>query len=109
MHKFQDMKWKLFPKASPEIIHIANKSLLDMDISRDNREAVRIELAVGGVAKSKGERTSSVYSTSPSTMPLATSSFFVPRTTSGAQPSIWSVVKIEVEQEDNKLVGRCFL
>jgi hypothetical protein len=42
-------------------------------------------------------------------MPSTTSSFFVPRTTPGAQPSIRSMVKIKEKQEADKLVGKCFL
>jgi hypothetical protein len=80
-----------------------------MGISRDNREAVRVELGKGGVARSEGGRSDNVSSASPSTMPSMTSSFFVPRTTLGAQPSIRSMVKIKEKQEADKLVGRCFL
>jgi hypothetical protein len=81
-----------------------------MGKKRDEREAVRIELAAGGVARSGGgARSDSFSSASPSTMPSTTSSFFVPRTTTGTQPSIRSVVKIKEKQEADKLVGRCFL
>jgi hypothetical protein len=38
--------------ASTKIIHITNKSLVDMGISRDNKEVVRVELEKGGVAGS---------------------------------------------------------
>jgi hypothetical protein len=40
--------------ATSEIIHIANKSLYDMGKKRHDREAIRIELVVGGVARSGG-------------------------------------------------------
>jgi hypothetical protein len=42
-------------------------------------------------------------------MPSTTSSFSVPRTIGGAQPSIRLVVKIKEKQEADELVGRCFL
>lgn len=58
-------------------------------------EAVRIELAVGGFARSRGSRSDNFSSTSPSIMPSMTSSFFVLRTAIGAQHSSRLVVKIK--------------
>jgi hypothetical protein len=42
-------------------------------------------------------------------MPSTTSPFFVPRTITGTQPFIRSMVKIKEKQEADKLVGKCFL
>jgi hypothetical protein len=41
--------------------------------------------------------------------PTATSSYFIPRTTPGAQPSIKSMMKKKEKEEADKLVGRCLL
>jgi hypothetical protein len=70
---------------------------------------MKAQFGRGGGGRSKGGRSDSVSSASPSTMPSSTSSFFVPRTTPGAQPSIRSIVKIKEKQEVDKLVGKCFL
>lgn len=48
----------------------------------------------------KGAKRASFSSASPSTMPSMMSSFFAPRITNGAQPSIRSVVKIKQKQVD---------
>jgi hypothetical protein len=48
------------PKIRPKIIHIANESLVDMGISRDIGDAMRVELRKGGVARSEGGRSDSV-------------------------------------------------
>jgi hypothetical protein len=41
--------------ATLDIIHIANKPLQDMGEKRDNKEAMRIELSMGGVARIGGQ------------------------------------------------------
>jgi hypothetical protein len=66
-----------------------------MGIARDHREAMKAQFGRGGGGRSEGGRSDSVSSASPSTMPSSTSSFFVPRTTPGAQPSIRSIEKIK--------------
>ena len=86
---------EIFPKVSPEIIHIAKKELDDLGIKRDTREAVKAQFGKGGGARLEEGRSDSVSSTSHSTMPSVTPSFFVPRTTPIAQPSIRSIVKIK--------------
>jgi hypothetical protein len=95
------------PKASPKIIHISNKALDDMGIARDNKEVVKPQFGRGGGGISVGGGSDNVSSSSPSTMPSLTSSFFVTRTTPGAKPSIKSIVKIKEKQEVDKLVGKC--
>jgi hypothetical protein len=99
----------IYPKSTPKIMHIANKALDDMGIDREHREAMKAQFGRGGGGRSeeggtKSDTISSASATSPST-----SSFFVPRTTPGAQPSIRSIVKLKEKQEVDKLVGKCFL
>jgi hypothetical protein len=90
------------PNSSPKIMCIANKALEDMGLAREYREAKKAQSARGGGGIS--EEGSSVASIPPST-----SSFFVPRTTPGAQPSIRSMEKQKEKEEVDKLVGKCFL
>jgi hypothetical protein len=92
---------EICPKSTPKIMHIANKVLEDMDLARDYREAKRTQFARGGGISKEGSSAASI--------PPSTSSFFVPRTTPGAQPSIRSMVKQKEKDEADKLVGKCFL
>jgi hypothetical protein len=86
------------PNSTPKIMCIANKALKDMGLAREYKEAKKAQFARGGGGIS--EEGSSVASIPPST-----SSFFVPRTTPGAQPSIRSMVKQKEKEEADKLVG----
>jgi hypothetical protein len=90
------------PNPNPEIMRIANKALEDVGLAREYREAKNAQFARGGCEISEGGRIRSETHSS-------TSSFFVPRTTSGAQPSIRSMVKQKEKEEADKLVGKCFL
>jgi hypothetical protein len=90
------------PNSTPEIMHIANKALEDMGLAREYREAKKAQFARGGGGISE-------EGSSAASIPPSTSSFFVPRTTPGAQPSIRSMVKQKEKEEADKLVGKCFL
>jgi hypothetical protein len=48
-------------------------------------------------------------SATPSTMPLASSPFFVPRSVPRGQPSIHLIIKTRVKEEVDKIVAGCFL
>ena len=74
-----------------------------MNMKRDVRVSVRTKM---GRSRSGSDSFTSVAPSS-STMPSMASTFYIPRTTVGAQPSIRSMVKIKAETI--KLVGRCFL
>jgi hypothetical protein len=52
---------------------------------------------------------SSEFHSSQSVMPTATSSYFMPRTTPGAQSSSQIHVEKKKKKEADKLVGRCLL
>ena len=106
------------PNTTPELIHKATKALDDYQEVKQYKEAMRQELA--SKTKSKTASTSTTHTlgatgvghsgtNSSSTMPSATSPFFVPRSTPGAQPSIRSMVKTKEKEEADKLVGRCLL
>ena len=76
----------IWPNSTPEIMRIANKVHEDMGLAREYREAKKAQFASGGCEISEGGRIRSETHSS-------TSSFFVPRTTPSAQPSIRSMVK----------------
>jgi hypothetical protein len=108
------------PKSTPEIVHIANQSLIDMANKRDATEARKKELArsianrYSGTSASEGgpavpQSHSSATGPSTSPAPSSTSSYFVMRSTPGGQPSIWSLIKIKETEEADKLVAKCFL
>jgi hypothetical protein len=82
------------PKSTPEIMHIANKALEDIDLARDYREAKKAQFARGGGISEEGSSAASI--------PPSTSSYFVSRTTPGAQPSIRSMVKQKEKEEADK-------
>jgi hypothetical protein len=94
--------------STPELIHIANQSIFEMNKKRDQREETRLELAnrygsTSGVGESQS---SSSHSTMPG--PSTSSPFFVPRSVPRGQPSIRSMVK-KKEEEADRIVARCFL
>jgi hypothetical protein len=88
------------PNSTTEIMHIANKALEELGLTRDYNKAKKAQFANCGIF----EEGSSVASIPPST-----SSYFVSRTTPGAQPSIKSMVKQKEKEEADKLVGKFFL
>ena len=79
------------PNSTPEIMRIANQSLIDMDNKRDAVEARKKELELAnrntGTSASKGGPVPQSHSsaTGPSTSAIrsSTSPFFVPRSTPG--------------------------
>jgi hypothetical protein len=108
------------PDSTPEIVRIANKSLIDMANKRDETEAHKIEIARtivnrgSGTSASEGGRAvpqSHSSATGPSTSATRSSAspFFVPRSTPGGKPSIRSLIKTNETEEANKLVAKCFL
>lgn len=85
-------------------MHIANQSIIDI-AKKDEKEELRLELVARSQARGMrtasvsgaGERETQSYSSSTrltsSTMPLATSPFFVLRSTPRGKPSNRSVIK----------------
>jgi hypothetical protein len=108
------------PNSTPEIVHIANQSLIDMANKRDTIEARKKELArstanrYSGTSASEGgpvvpQSHSSATGPSASAAPSSTSSYFVMRSTPRGQPSIRSLIKKKETEEADKLVAKCFL
>jgi hypothetical protein len=87
--------------STPEIMHIANKALEELGLTRDYNKAKKAQFAKTGGISEEGSSAASI--------PPSTSSYFVSRTTPGAQPSIKSMVKQKEKEEADKLVGKCFL
>jgi hypothetical protein len=92
---------EICPKSTPEIMHIANKALEELGLTRDYNKAKKAQFAKTGGISEEGSSAASI--------PPSTSSYFVSRTTPGAQPSIKSMVKQKEKEEADKLVGKCFL
>jgi hypothetical protein len=103
--------------SSPEIMCIANQSLIDMANKRDVAEARKKELELAnrntGTSASEGGPVPQSHSstTGPSTSAVrsSTSPFFVSRSTPGGQPSIQSLIKRKEMEDADKLVAKCFL
>jgi hypothetical protein len=89
------------PKSTPKIMHIANKALEDLGLTRDYNKAKKAQFARTGGISEEGSSAASI--------PPSTSSYFVSRTTPSAQPSIKSMVKQKEKEEADKLVGKCLL
>ena len=101
---------------TPEIMRMAHDAIYSKDRKREESVANRVEPVAGGVA-----RTSRTYdydhptegsvggSTAMGSASMrVASSFFVPRTGSGAQPSIKSMVKKRIRKKQIGLWGGCF-
>ena len=103
------------PKASEELVAKATKALEEYSANKQYTEAKKKEMASRSMPRGSththgamGVESSEIHS-SQSVMPTTTSSYFMPRTTPGAQPSIKSMMKKKEKEEADKLVGRCLL
>merc|ERR1711915_742941 len=85
------------PNTTAELILQATRALGELAQTREAKEEVKRQLRRSAEGSGAG-------STAASINPIAASSFFVPRTTPGSQPSIGSLLKRnEKEQADNLL------
>jgi len=92
---------------NPEIIRRAMNSLGEIETTKLSKTALKSQILGFGVDRESGSGSSaSAYSTGS---PVAVSSFFAPRTTHGAQPSISSLIKKNEKEEADKLLGKLFL
>ena len=76
---------------NPEIIRRAINSLEEIETTKLSKAALKSQISRFRVDRESGS--GSLASTSSTANPVAASSFFVPRTTPGAQPSISSLIK----------------
>jgi hypothetical protein len=106
---------EICPKSSEELVARATKALEEFSANKDYTKAKKKEMASRSTPRGStpthgamGVESSEIHS-SQSVNPTATSSYFIPRTTPGAQPSIISMMKKKEKEEADKLVGRCLL
>jgi hypothetical protein len=102
-------------KSSEELVAKATKAIEEYSANKQYTEAKKKEMASRSRSRGSththgamGVESSEIHS-SQSVMPTTTSSYFMPRTTPGAQPSIKSMLKKKEKEEADKLVGRCLL
>ena len=81
---------------------------MDKEDGKDTRAVMKRQL-VGSSRLGVSESASSASALPSSSNPSAFSSFFVPRTTPGAQPGIKSAIKKKEKAEADRLVSRCLL
>jgi hypothetical protein len=103
------------PNSSAELVVKATKAIEEYSENKKYTKAKKKEMASRSKSRGSththgamGVESSEIHS-SQSVMPTATSSYFMPRTTPGAQPSIKSMLKKKEKEEAEKLVGRCLL
>ena len=93
-------------KTNPEIMKIKFDSLDAKDKKKDEAAAKKVELSIRSSATSTLEGQCNGRGSIDSGIGRFTS-FFVPRTTPRAQPSIKSVLKKKEKKETDRVVGRC--
>jgi hypothetical protein len=101
------------PESSEELVVKATKAIEDYSTNKKYTEAKKKEMVSRSRLRGSththgamGVESSEIHS-SQYVMPTTTSSYFMPRTTPGAQPSIKSMLKKREKEEADKLVGRC--
>jgi hypothetical protein len=106
---------EICPISSTKLVVKATKSLEEYAENKKYAEAKKKEMPSRSKSRTSthtlgamGVESSEIHS-SQSIMPTTTSSWFMPRTTPGAQLSIKSMLKKKEKEEANKLVGRCLL
>jgi hypothetical protein len=102
-------------ESSEELVVKATKAIEEYSANKQYTEAKKKEMASRSKSRGSththgamGVESSEIHS-SQSVMPTTTSSYFMPRTTPGPQPSIKSMLKKKEKEEADKLVGRCLL
>eukprot|EP00253_Pinus_taeda_P022828 PITA_22828 len=90
---------------TPELIQRALRALENLEQTREAKEELKRQLK----RSAEGGGPSGTGSTAASTNPIATSSFFVPRTTPGSQPSIGSMLKRTEKEHADKLLAKFLL
>eukprot|EP00253_Pinus_taeda_P001574 PITA_01574 len=90
-------------ETNPKIIRRAMRSFENLDHIREAKAEMKRQL------KESAEQGSGSGSTAASTNPVATSSFFVPRSTPGSQPSITSMLKKTEKEQADKLLAKFLL
>ena len=92
---------------NPEIIRRAINSLEEIKTTKLSKAALKSQISGLRVDRESGSGSSASASSTANL--VAASSFFVPRTTPGAQPSISSLIKKNEKEEADRLLGKLFL
>jgi hypothetical protein len=99
------------PKSSEELVAKATKAIEEYSKNKKYTEAKKKKMASRSKTRASththgamGVESSEIHS-SQSAMPTATSSYFMPRTTPGAQPSIKSMLKKKRERRSEQTCG----
>eukprot|EP00253_Pinus_taeda_P030591 PITA_30591 len=90
---------------NPKLIQRAMRALGELEQSREAKEELKRQLK----RSAEGSGPSGTGSTAASANPVAASSFFVPRTTPGSQPSIDSMIKRTEKEQVDKLLAKFLL
>jgi Protein of unknown function (DUF 659)/BED zinc finger len=90
------------PNTTAELILQATRALEELEQTREAKEEVKRQLRRSAEGSGAG-------STAASMNPIAASSFFVPRTTPGSQPSIGSMLKRNEKEEADNLLAKFLL
>ena len=93
-------------KVEPELIRAAHDALQVKDGKKEATAAKKARLAAFGIESSRQSISPTVGSGRGSTA-TSSSSYFVPRTTPGGQPSIRSLVKKREKKEADKVMAKC--
>eukprot|EP00253_Pinus_taeda_P001665 PITA_01665 len=88
-----------------ELIQRAMRALGELEQTREAKEELKRQLR----KSAEGSGPSGAVSTAASVNPVAASSFFVPRTTPGSQPSIGSMLKRTEKEEADNLLAKFLL
>eukprot|EP00253_Pinus_taeda_P001667 PITA_01667 len=90
---------------TPELIQRALRALENLEQTREAKEELKRQLK----RSAEGSGPSGTSSTTASTNLIAATSFFVPRTTPGTQPSIGSMLKRTKKEQANKSLAKFLL
>lgn len=90
------------PNTNAELILQATRALDELEQTREAKEEVKRQLKRSAEGSGAG-------STAASVNPIAASSFFVPRTTPGSQPSIGSMLKRNEKEKADNLLAKFLL
>ena len=93
-------------KVEPELMRAAHDALQVKDGKKEAAAAKKAQLAAFGIESSRQSISPTAGSGRGSTA-TRSSSYFVPRTTLGAQPSIKSLVKKREKKEADKVMAKC--
>lgn len=94
------------PNSSPDLALEAARALESVGDKRSRRQALQAELGVGLGSPSTSVASGSATTARPSSSGIGISSYFEPRTTPGAQPSITSILKKNEKKHADLMIAK---